>query len=393
MKQKASSANDSGGVPRRKPRVWALYACGFLGPFGGGMTTTMLPEMGHSIHVGVSDAALSITAYMVPFAAVLLVSGSLAERWGKQRTLRIAYAVYIASSALILFASSLGLLLLGRGLQGIANAFVTPVLLAVLSDMASPDRLGRTLGLFGSCQAAGQAMAPFAGGVAAELGWRWAFAASALVGLVLMVTTPAGGARRAPDAEKGSGNVLRRGVIVAAFAAAAAYLTMMGMLLLGALIASDTFGANPTLRGLVVASCGVAGLAAGPLVGAFTDRVGIRVAGAVLALVLAGAAVIVGLAPALIVMVLGMLIGGAANTGVRAATSVLAVRTVPNNRGGAVSFVLAFQFVGAALAPVIWVPLYHANGDQVLAWAGGGAVVAAVLLGLFSGASRKRRAG
>jgi len=372
--------------------VWPLYAGGFLVPFGGGMTTTMLPEMGKSVNVGVSDAAVTITAYMVPFAAVLLISGSLAERWGKQRTLRAAYAVYIVASALIVFAHTLGLIILGRGLQGMANAFVTPVLLAVLSDTASPDRLGRTLGLFGSVQAAGQALAPFAGGVAAEVGWRWAFAASAVVGLVLVAATPTGGARTTQSTEKGSGNVLRRGVIVAAFAAAAAYLTMMGMLLLGALMASDTFGANPTLRGLVVAGCGIAGLAAGPLVGGFTDRVGIRIAGATLALGMALAAVIAGLAPALIVMVVGMLIGGAANTGVRAATSVLAVRTVPDNRGGAVSFVLAFQFVGAALAPVIWVPLYHANGDQVLAWAGGGAAVAAVLLGLFSGTSKTQRA-
>lgn len=360
--------------------MWALFAGGFLGPFGGGITTTMLPEMAHGVHTSVDTVGLAITVYMVPFALVMLVSGSLAERWGRGRSLRVAYVVYVLASLGVAAAPTLGAVLAARGLQGVANAFTTPVLIAVLSDMLPARRLGRTLGVFGAYQAAGQAFSPFVGGLAADVGWRWGFVASAAVAAVLVVTTPVtegtGRGRAAPDPR----SVLRPGVLVGSAAAAFAYLTSMGLTVLSALVATDVFGVGPTLRGLVVASYGVAGLLAGPAAGRLLDSVGVRAAGALLGLGMVVAAVVCGFSPVVIVLVVGLLIGGAANTGVRATTALLAVRTSPDNRGGAASFVLAFQFIGAAIAPALWLPLYQSHGTPVLALAGIGALLAAVLL-------------
>ncbi len=366
--------------PAKPHRMWALYLGGFLGPFGGGITATMLPEMASGLHTSVPSAGLTITAYMVPFALVMLVSGTLAERWGRVWTLRIAYAGYIAASLAVAVGPTLGLVLMARGLQGAANAFTTPVLIAVLADLVPFARLGRTLGTYGAFQAAGQAFAPFVGGVSAQIGWRWGFVASAVMAAVLLAATPVpqGRARAARTASPAS--VLRPGVLVGAGAAAFAYLTSMGMTVLAALVATDAFGAGPSLRGLVVAAYGVAGLLAGPVVGRLLDRAGIRVMGAVLGCGMAIGAVVCGFSPALPVLVAGLLVGGATNTGVRATTTMLAVHTSPENRGGATSFVLAFQFIGAAVAPALWLPLYHLHGAPIVALAGIGAVVAAGLL-------------
>lgn len=366
----------------RSSRVWALHLGGFLGPFGGGITTTMLPEMATGLDTGVDSVGLTITAYMVPFAAVMLVSGTLAERWGRVWTLRIAYALYIVASLAVAAAPNLGMVIAARGVQGVANAFTTPVLIAVLADLVPAGRIGRTLGTFGAFQAAGQAFAPFVGGVCAHLGWRWGFVASAVMAAVLLAATPVPEGRQRMAGGLQARTVLRPGVLVGAAAAAFAYLTSMGMLVLGALVASDSFGAGPTLRGLVVAAYGVAGLLAGPLAGRMLDAAGIRLVGALLALGMAAAAAICGVAPLLVVLVIGLLIGGAANTGVRATTALLAVHTSPENRGGATSFVLAFQFVGAAVAPALWLPLYDAGGGHVIVLSGAGAVVAAGLLAL-----------
>lgn len=167
----------------------------------------MLPELGASYGLPSSAAAVSVTAYLLPFAALQVVSGTLGERWGRQRTVRIAYVVYTAASLLCALAPTFALFLAARALQGVANAFTTPLLFAVLASSVAPERLGRALGWFGSLQAAGQTSAPLIGGAAAEIDWRWAFVVSAVVSALLaLVGIPV--RRNAPNGHRRCG---RRG--------------------------------------------------------------------------------------------------------------------------------------------------------------------------------------
>jgi MFS family permease len=158
----------------------------------------MLPELGESYGVSAASATLSVTAFLLPFAAVMLVSGTLGERWGRRRTVLLGYAVYVLASVACVVAGTLTLFLAARALQGVANAFTTPLLLAALGSTVPPERLGRALGWFGSLQAAGQTSAPLVGGLAAELDWRLAFVGVTLVAVVLgLVGIPSAGARPA----------------------------------------------------------------------------------------------------------------------------------------------------------------------------------------------------
>ena len=75
----------------------------------------------------------AITAYLVPFAALQLVSGTIGERLGITRTVRSAYVAYAALSVLAAFAPSIEVFIGARALQGAANAFLTPLLLAALA--------------------------------------------------------------------------------------------------------------------------------------------------------------------------------------------------------------------------------------------------------------------
>jgi MFS family permease len=156
-----------------------LYAGAYLGPFGGGVTSAMLPELGATFGVPSGAASLSVTAYLLPFAGLMLFSGTWGARWGRRRTVVVAYAVYVVASVACVLAPTWPLFLAGRAGQGLANAFTTPLLLAALAGATAPDRLGRVLGWFGSLQAAGQTSAPLFGGLAAEVDWRLAFGAVA----------------------------------------------------------------------------------------------------------------------------------------------------------------------------------------------------------------------
>src|SRR5689334_25255157 len=102
---------------------FALYAGGFLGPFGGGVVTVLIPDLRHALHTTTAGAAATLTVYLIPFALLQLVSGTVGERLGLARSIRTAYVVYAAASAAVVLTTSLGPFLALRGLQGSANAF------------------------------------------------------------------------------------------------------------------------------------------------------------------------------------------------------------------------------------------------------------------------------
>jgi len=66
----------------------ALYAGGFLGPFGAGVLTVLIPDLRTEFGVSTGVASLVIPAYIVPFAALQLVSGTIGEHLGARRTTR-----------------------------------------------------------------------------------------------------------------------------------------------------------------------------------------------------------------------------------------------------------------------------------------------------------------
>src|SRR3954471_7090160 len=156
-------------------RRLALYAGGFLGPFGGGVLTVLIPDLREHFGVSTSVAALVLPAYLVPFAALQLVSGTIGGRLGVARTIRVAYVAYAAASLFAAATTAFGALLAARALQGAANAFTTPLLLATLAESVPAQTLGRTMGTFAAVQTAGIVSAPLLGGLAGDADFRLAF--------------------------------------------------------------------------------------------------------------------------------------------------------------------------------------------------------------------------
>ena len=100
-----------------------------MGPFGATLVLPMFPELRTTFTTSTEVIGWACTAYLLPFAILLLISGTLGERWGRKRTVRCTYLLYAIASLLCALAPSLELFLIGRSLQGIANAFITPLLL------------------------------------------------------------------------------------------------------------------------------------------------------------------------------------------------------------------------------------------------------------------------
>jgi MFS family permease len=346
------------GVRRRLARG-ALYAGAFLGPFGGGMTVAMLPELGATYGVPAATAAASVSAYLLPFGSVMLVSGTLGERWGLQRTVVVAFWAYGLSSIACVVAPSLPLFLAARAAQGTANAFTTPLLLAAVRATVPDERLGRANGWYSSLQAAGQTFAALLGGLAADIDWRLAFVGVAVVAAVLgVVGIPQVGrsSHRATLRSAWRPAVLRIGLV-----AGLGWACLVGLGFLIALRLEETFSLGAGSRGLVLTGLGVVGLLTGGLVGGRIDRIGpergVLIGAWLGVLVVVG----VGVAPTVWLVAAFWATGGVAGQLMNVGVNTLVDRYSHGNKAGALSVVQALRFGGGALGPVAIPPLFHAH--------------------------------
>ncbi|MEM7322577.1 MAG: MFS transporter [Actinomycetota bacterium] len=347
-------------VPAIGVRTLPFYLGGFLGPFGTMIIVAMLPELREQFDVDSATISWAFSAYLFPMAALLLVSGTIGERFGRRLVLRISLSGYIAASVLASLAPTLGMFLFARAVQGVGNAFITPLLIAGLAEITPPAQLGKRLGVYGSFQAAGGGLAPFAGGLAAAVDWRLAFWATALV-TVFIVTFVPPGARRAGADRPPIRPLLGRRLLVLGVGTFAAAAGPIGAAILVGLKTRDVLVMDAASAGFLLAGGNLAATLLAPAFGRVLDRFGPRACGLFATSVVS-----------LLVAALGF-VGTTAATAVLYAAAgalfgfvVLVVQQVgasivPENRGGALSAILSFRFMGHAVGPLLWVPVFEAS--------------------------------
>jgi MFS family permease len=359
----------------RRPTL-PLYIGGFIGPFGGGVLAVLIPQLRDAFDATTAEVVAAIPAYLVPFAVLQLVSGTLGERLGRRRMVRgayIAYAVFCLAAAV---APGIGVFLVARALQGAANAFTTPLVMAGLADVVPRERLGRTVGTFAAVQTSAIALSPLLGGLLGEIDWRLAFVMPALVAVALAFMPPHDAVRAEGAAPARLRAVLTRRVALLSAIAFAGYASVTGVGFLVAILAEESFGLGSSARGLLLAGFGAVGIVLGRPAGTLVDRFG-RVPVIIVGCVLSGVAVAaIGQAHSTAALALLWTAAGATSTLIWAGVNTLAIEAVPANRAGATSVVSAFRFAGNAAAPAMWLPLYLASPRT--AFLGAGALAAAV---------------
>jgi len=357
-----------------------LYAGGFLGPFGGSVLVALIPNIAAGLETSLTLVASAITAYMVPFAALQLVSGTVADRVGQRRVVRIGYVAFGAAALLCALAPEIWTFLVARALMGAANAFLSPILLAALSEVVAPEILGRTVGTFAAWQTAGITLAPPVGGALGELSWRIAFLLVAAVAFALALPRRTLGGAESGGGGSGLRSLVNPWIALLGAKAMLGYLGFTGIGFVVALVAADEFGLGPGGRGLLVAGYGVGGIVLGRYAGSIVDTAGRpRTA---LAGTLACSAGVFGLAFAPSAWSLALVwVGiGCASAFVWAGLNTITVESFPGNRAGATSAYSAFKFAGFAVAPLVYVPLFTVDARAPFLLAAGFAALAAVLV-------------
>lgn len=144
-----------------------------------------LPAIRADLPADATAAAWIVDGYNLVVASLLLAAGFLADRVGRRRVLVASYALFALGAALCAVAPSAGALIAARVLQAIGGTALTPVSLALVTNLyPEPRERARAIGIWGVASGLGIGLGPVVGGGLAEgLGWRAVFAANGAVGL------------------------------------------------------------------------------------------------------------------------------------------------------------------------------------------------------------------
>ena len=165
-----------------------IAAVSTLGPYTIDSFFPALRAIGADLHVTRLEAQQILTAFMLPYAFMSLVHGSLSDALGRRGLILASLAVYTAASLGCALAPGFGTLLLFRALQGMVAGTGQTIGRAVVRDCYHGVQAQRVMSSITMIFALGPALAPIIGGwVHVWFGWRAVFATMALFGALLLL--------------------------------------------------------------------------------------------------------------------------------------------------------------------------------------------------------------
>src|SRR2546423_6785307 len=160
-------------------RRWTLAAT-ILGSsmvfIDGTVVNVALPALQTSLNATVADVQWVVEAYTLFLAALLLLGGSLGDRFGRKKIYAIGVILFALASIWCGLAPSIYQLIIARAAQGVGGALLVPGSLAIISATFSEDERGQAIGTWSGATAITTALGPLIGGWLIEhVSWRAVF--------------------------------------------------------------------------------------------------------------------------------------------------------------------------------------------------------------------------
>jgi len=184
---RAPSATPGVWTPSFNP--WLIAAAVMLATFMEVLDTSVanvaLPHIAGNLSATTEESTWVLTSYLVSNAIILPATNWLGRYFGRKRFLIICIIIFTLASALCGAASSLGLLIVARILQGAGGGALQPIAQAVLMESFPPNRRGSAMAVFGMGVVVAPIIGPTLGGwITDNYSWRWIFYINIPVGIL-----------------------------------------------------------------------------------------------------------------------------------------------------------------------------------------------------------------
>ena len=216
-------------VNRWTPLILALLT--ILGPASMDLYLPVLPALARDLDASTSSAQLTMTTCLLGLALGQVVAGPISDRYGRRRPLIVGLAVFVVSSAMCAFSTSVAVLIGLRLIQGLAGAVGLVIAQAAGRDLYQGIQLTRYYGRIVVLSGLAAIVAPVVGGqLATVLDWRGFFLVLAAIGGAVLVAVLLGFRESLPIGHRVTGGARSTGGHIR---------TLLGdRLFLGAMLAS-----------------------------------------------------------------------------------------------------------------------------------------------------------
>ena len=154
----------------------------------GTIVNTIFPSIIQDLRLTSTEVQWVQESYVLVFASLLLVWGTIGDRIGRRRLLIIGIFIFTAASIWAGFSTDAPSMILARIVQGIGGAMVLPTTLSLVNATFQGKERGIAFAIWGSTIGGMVAVGPVLGGwLATDFDWRWAFNINAPLGLIIII--------------------------------------------------------------------------------------------------------------------------------------------------------------------------------------------------------------
>ena len=148
-----------------------------------------LPSIRVDLGASVSDLQWIVDGYTLTIASFLLLSGSMADRFGRRRVFQFGLVIFSLGSLLCSIAPSIGFLIFARVLQAVGGSMLNPVAMSIITNtFTNAKERARAVGVWGAIVGVSMAFGPLVGGALTEtVGWRSVFWVNVPVGIAAII--------------------------------------------------------------------------------------------------------------------------------------------------------------------------------------------------------------
>lgn len=147
-----------------------------------------VPSIVQDLGISSTEVQWVQEAYTLVFASLLLVFGSLADRFGRRRLMLLGVAIFAVASIAAALAPTGELLILARLVQGIGGSMILPTTLSLINATFRGRERGIAFAVWGSTIGGMAAVGPLLGGwLTTAFSWRWAFGINIPLGILIVI--------------------------------------------------------------------------------------------------------------------------------------------------------------------------------------------------------------